>query len=45
MSDGWVITMLIPLLGFLVLVGIIANASGSRDEQSRRRRDGHLTNR
>ena len=40
MTEGWVLVILLFLLAFLLVVGIICNASNSRDEE--RRRGGHL---
>jgi hypothetical protein len=44
MTEGWVLAIFISLLGFLVLVGMICNASISRDEE-RRHRGGNLRGR
>jgi hypothetical protein len=38
MTEGWVLAIFFLLLAFLVLVGIICNASSWRDEDRRHRR-------
>jgi hypothetical protein len=38
MTEGWVLAILIVLLGLLVLVGIIDNALISDDDERRHRR-------
>jgi hypothetical protein len=43
MTEGWVLAIFIVLLGLLVLVGMICNASISRDEE--RHRGGNLRGR
>jgi hypothetical protein len=44
MTEGWVLAIFVSLLGLLVLVGMICNASIWRDEE-RRHRGGNLRGR
>jgi hypothetical protein len=38
MTEGWVLAIFVVLLGLLVLIGIVNNASSSHDDERRHRR-------